>query len=475
VTTTQQLGNNSSRCGRAEHRVVANVLRGSLGNLVEWYDWYVYTAFSIYFAGTFFPKGDTTTRLLSTAAVFAVGFLMRPVGGWVLGRYADRFGRRRALTLSVTVMAAGSLLIAATPGYRTIGPAAPAVLLIARLLQGLSVGGEYATSATYLSEVAAPGRRGFCSSFQYVTLIGGQLLALAVQIVLQHALTGAQLDTWGWRIPFMIGAACALIVLLLRRGMDESEAFRSEAGTAAAPADPVRAATGPPDPASAGRGSLRVLLRYPRECLTVAGLTLGGTVAFYTYTTYMQKFMINTSGLPTSTVTWINFLALLVFVMLQPLAGALSDRIGRRRPLIMFGVAGTVFTVPIMTVLAHTTHPLAAFALMMAALITITGYTSINAVVKAELFPTRIRALGVGLPYALTNALFGGTAEYIALWLKHARHESLFFWYVSATILISLLTYWFMRETSTDSPIDTGTGTAAETLVRAARAPAHGR
>ncbi|MEV6322988.1 MFS transporter [Nocardia sp. NPDC051787] len=444
MTTTQPVG---------ERRVVANVLRGSIGNLVEWYDWYVYAAFSVYFAKTFFPKDDPTAQLLSTAAVFAVGFLMRPIGGWALGRYADRFGRRSALTLSVTVMAAGSLMIALTPGYQTIGLAAPALLLVARLLQGLSVGGEYATSATYLSEVASAGRRGFYSSFQYVTLVAGQLVALGVQIVLQQFLDAAQMNDWGWRIPFVIGAAGALIVMWLRRGMDESEQFRAESGQALG--ESAHAAG-----ASASRGSLRMLLRYPRECLLVIGLTLGGTVAFYTYTTYMQKFMINTSGISKSTVAWINFVALLVFVVLQPLAGALSDRVGRRKLLIFFGVSGTVLTVPIMTVLARTTNPAAAWGLMMAALVIITGYTSINAIVKAELFPTKIRALGVGLPYALTVAIFGGTAETIALALKKAGHESLYFWYVAGCIAISLVTYYFMRETSASSTIDAGEPTA---------------
>ncbi|MFI9412637.1 MFS transporter [Nocardia gamkensis] len=446
MTTTQPV---------SERRVVANVLRGSIGNLVEWYDWYVYAAFSVYFAKTFFPKDDPTAQLLSTAAVFAVGFLMRPIGGWALGRYADRFGRRSALTLSVTVMAAGSLLIAVTPGYQTIGVAAPALLLVARLLQGLSVGGEYATSATYLSEVASAGRRGFYSSFQYVTLVAGQLVALGVQIVLQQFLDADRMNAWGWRIPFVIGAAGALVVMWLRRGMDESEQFRAESGQAS-----QQKATA----AEAGqsRGSLRILLQYPRECLLVVGLTLGGTVAFYTYTTYMQKFMINTSGISKSTVAWINFIALLVFVVLQPLAGALSDRVGRRKLLIFFGVAGTLLTVPIMTVLAHTTNPVAAWGLMMVALLIITGYTSINAIVKAELFPTKIRALGVGLPYALTVAIFGGTAETIALALKKGGHESLYFWYVAGCIAVSLITYYFMRETSASSQIDSEpTGAAA--------------
>ncbi|PRY38203.1 MFS transporter [Umezawaea tangerina] len=422
--------------GVVERRVVANVLRGSIGNLIEWYDWYAYTAFSIYFAAAFFPKGDQTAQLLNTAAVFAVGFLMRPLGGWLLGRYADRHGRRAALTLSVSLMALGSLMIALTPSFATIGVAAPILLVTARLLQGLSVGGEYSTSATYLSEVASKGRRGFYSSFQYVTLTAGQLLALGVQIVLQQVLAKHEMQSWGWRIAFVVGATGAIIVMYLRRGMDESESFRREGRT------------------SESRGSLRALLQYPKECLLVVGLTLGGTVAFYTYTTYLQKFMINTSGIDAATVSWINFLALLVFVVIQPVAGAFSDRIGRRPLLLAFGVLGTLGTVPLLTALASTSEAVPAFLLMLAGLVVVTGYTSINAIVKAELFPTRIRALGVGLPYALTVAIFGGTAEYVALGLKSAGHESWFYWYVSGCVLVSLVVYGTMRETSKESTLE---------------------
>ncbi|WP_112261609.1 MFS transporter [Lentzea terrae] len=418
-----------------ERRVVANVLRGSVGNLIEWYDWYAYTAFSIYFAAAFFPKGDQTAQLLNTAAVFAVGFLMRPLGGWLLGRYADRHGRRAALTLSVTLMALGSLIIALTPSYATIGVAAPVLLVLARLLQGLSVGGEYATSATYLSEVASPARRGFYSSFQYVTLTAGQLVALGVQIVLQQFLAKSEMMEWGWRIAFVIGATGAIVVMWLRRGMDESENFEKQKEN--------------PE-----KGTFKALLKHPKECLLVVGLTLGGTVAFYTYTTYLQKFMVNTSKIDAATVSWINFAALLVFVVLQPIAGALSDRIGRRPLLLGFGVLGTLATVPLLSTLARTSEAFPAFLLMLGGLVIVTGYTSINAIVKAELFPTNIRALGVGLPYALTVAIFGGTAEYVALWFKQAGMESVFFYYVAGCVLISLLVYGFMRETSKDSVLD---------------------
>lgn len=418
-----------------ERRVVANVLRGSVGNLIEWYDWYAYTAFSIYFAAAFFPKGDQTAQLLNTAAVFAVGFLMRPLGGWLLGRYADRHGRRAALTLSVTLMALGSLIIALTPSYATIGVAAPVLLVLARLLQGLSVGGEYATSATYLSEVASPARRGFYSSFQYVTLTAGQLVALGVQIVLQQFLSKPEMMEWGWRIAFVIGATGAIVVMWLRRGMDESENFEKQKD-------------------NPNKGTFKALLKHPKECLLVVGLTLGGTVAFYTYTTYLQKFMVNTSKIDAATVSWINFAALLVFVVLQPIAGALSDRIGRRPLLLGFGVLGTLATVPLLSTLARTSEAFPAFLLMLGGLVIVTGYTSINAIVKAELFPTNIRALGVGLPYALTVAIFGGTAEYVALWFKQAGMESVFFYYVAGCVLISLLVYGFMRETSKDSVLD---------------------
>lgn len=419
--------------------VAGNVIRGSLGNLIEWYDWYAYAAFSIYFASVFFPSGNQTAQLLNTAGVFAVGFLVRPLGGWMFGRYADRFGRRAALTLSVTLMGIGSLGIAVLPGFAQIGALAPVLLVALRLLQGLSLGGEYGTSATYLSEVATPHRRGFYSSFQYVTLTSGQLLALGVQIILQQWLTSQQMHAWGWRIAFVIGAAAAVTVMWLRRTMDESENFTLAVEQNSADSE---------------RGSLRVLLEYPRECLTVVGLTLGGTIAFYTFTTYMQKFMINTTGLPKEQVTWINFGALVIFVGLQPLFGALSDRIGRRPLLIGFGVCATLATVPLLTAVAHAQSALSAFGLMMVGLLIVSGYTSINAVVKAELFPARIRALGVGLPYALTVAIFGGTTEYVALGLKNLGHETWFFFYVAGAALISLLVYVFMGESSRRSHLE---------------------
>lgn len=414
-----------------------SIVRGSIGNLIEWYDWYVYAAFSIYFAKAFFPSGDLTAQLLNTSAIFAVGFFMRPVGGWLMGTYADRKGRRNALIGSVIIMCIGSLIIAVTPTYDSIGVAAPILLVFARLLQGLSVGGEYASSATYLSEMATPNHRGFYSSFQYVTLIAGQLFALLILILLQHCfLTESQLESWGWRIPFVIGALLSVVALQLRLGMEETQSFLAQA------AKPRKEST------------IRTLCRYPKEIMIVVGLTMGGTLAFYTYSTYMQKYLVNTAGLSKDDSTLVSAATLFVFMLLQPLIGAISDRVGRRPILIAFGVLGTIITVPVLTALNHVTTCWGAFLYIMFALIVVSGYTSINAVVKAELFPVEIRTLGVGLPYAVTVSLFGGTAEYVAFWFKSRGMESGFYWYVTACIACSLLVYIGMRDTKESSTIE---------------------
>jgi MFS transporter, MHS family, alpha-ketoglutarate permease len=406
-----------------------SIFGGSVGNLIEWYDWYTYAAFAIYFAPIFFPEGSQTTQLLNTAAVFAVGFLIRPVGGWILGRYADRRGRKAALTLSVLLMCVGSLIIAITPGYATIGVAAPALLVIARLLQGFSVGGEYGTSATYMSEVATQDRRGFYSGILYVTLVMGQLLALAVLLVLQFVvLTHEQLASWGWRIPFLIGAIAALGGLYLRRNLPESVAFEKARSR------------------MAEAGQVRLLLQHPREVLIVIGLTMGGTLFFYTFTTYMQKFLINTVGLTRSDATLVSAASLFLFMLMQPAMGALSDRFGRRPMLILFGVLALFTTFPLLSALQEARNVWTAFALIMSALAISSLYSSISAVVKAELFPVEIRALGVGLPYAIAVSLFGGSAEYIALWFKSIGYEAGFYWYVTGCVFCSLLVYIFMRE-----------------------------
>ena len=413
-----------------------SIFGGSLGNLIEWYDWYIYSAFSLYFAASFFPKGNLTAQLLNTAAIFAVGFLMRPVGGLLMGIYADKKGRKAALTFSVILMCFGSLLIALAPTYEMVGMLSPAILVFARLIQGISVGGEYGVSATYLSEMATSRYRGFYSSFQYVTLIMGQLVALSLLIILQHYLPTDQLYRWGWRIPFLIGALGAYGGFYLRRRIKETDSFENET------------------PEMHKKNPLVGLMKHPKEVLIVIGLTMGGTLAFYTYSTYMQKFMVNTVGLSRDTATMLSASTLIVFMVVQPLFGLLSDFIGRRRLLIAFGVLGSLTTVPILTALSTTQNTWVIFALITTALLIVSTYTSISAIVKAELFPVEIRALGVSLPYAIAVSIFGGTAEYIALWVKSLGHEAWFFWYVTFCIMLSLVVYILMPDTKENSRLD---------------------
>jgi MHS family alpha-ketoglutarate permease-like MFS transporter len=336
--------------------------------------------------------------------------------------------------LSVSLMCFGSLMIAVTPIYASIGIFAPILLGVARIIQGLSLGGEYGTSATYLTEMADQRHRGFYSSFQYVTLIGGQICALIVLLLLQRVfLSGEEIRAWGWRIPFFIGALLAFVALIMRRNLEETDAFEA--------ARKIVTRT----------SSIRALMKYPREVLLVVGLTAGGTAAFYTYTTYMQKFLKLSVGLTDNQTTLVTLSSLVFGMILQPIYGAISDRIGRKWLLIAFGVSGVLFTIPLLTTLQTAKGPFSAFLLIAAAWMIVSGYTSINAVVKAELFPTKVRAIGVGLPYALTVSIFGGTADSVALSFKSLGHENWFYYYLTGMIGISLVVYLFMRDTKADS------------------------
>ncbi len=281
------------------------------------------------------------------------------------------------------------------------------------------MGGEYGTSATYMSEVAVEGRKGFYASFQYVTLIGGQLLALLVVVILQQILSDEDLRAWGWRIPFALGAILAIVALYLRRSLNETSDKTTREHKDA--------------------GSLAGLWKHRRAFITVLGFTAGGSLAFYTFTTYMQKYLVNTAGMHAKTASGLMTLALFIFMLLQPFFGALSDKIGRRSSMLFFGGFAALLTVPILTVLQSVTSPVIAFSLVMLSLIVVSFYTSISGILKAEMFPPEVRALGVGLSYAVANALFGGSAEYVALSLKSFGMETAFFWYVSGMGAIAFI------------------------------------
>ncbi len=406
--------------GEERSKRIFAIVGASSGNLVEWFDFYVYAFCAIYFAPAFFPSDDPTVQLLNTAGVFAAGFLMRPIGGWIFGRLADRHGRKNSLMISVLMMCGGSLIIACLPTYASIGAWAPALLLLARLIQGLSVGGEYGTTATYMSEVALRGQRGFFASFQYVTLIGGQLLAVLVVVILQQLLTEDELRAYGWRIPFVVGAIAALISLMLRRSLKETSSAETR-----------------PDKDA---GTIKGLFRHHAAAfITVLGYTAGGSLIFYTFTTYMQKYLVNTAGMTAKHASYVMTGALFLFMVLQPFFGMLSDRIGRRNSMLLFGALGTLFTVPLLMALKTVSSPFMAFVLITLALCIVSFYTSISGLVKAEMFPPQVRALGVGLAYAVANAAFGGSAEYVALGLKTLGMENTFYWYVTAMMAIAFL------------------------------------
>ncbi|MFF3541579.1 MFS transporter [Streptomyces platensis] len=412
----------------------------SIGNAVEWYDWYAYSFLAVYFAEQVFPKGagNSLVPLLSTFAVFAVGFFMRPVGGLLMGAIADRRGRRTALTLTILLMGGGSLLVAVTPTYAASGLLAPLVLVLARLVQGLSVGGEFAASTTFLVESAGPGRRGLFSSFQYVSTTAGQLLASGTAALLAALLTEQQMGQWGWRVAFLIGALLSLLGLWIRRGAQE---------TLPQALDAVPAGETPKAQRSADRpGLFEALRRHPRQSLLICGITAGGTIAYYTWTTYLPTYAQVNAGFDKGEALTVGTLSLIFFALLQPLGGLLSDRIGRKPLLLGFSLGFAVLAVPLLHLVTDTFVSL--LLVQCAGMVLLTGYTSIAAAVNAEVFPARVRAAGIGFPYSLTVALFGGTAPYVGTWFKQAGHADLFPWYVAALCLVSFLVYLTLPETS---------------------------
>ena len=401
-------------------RRLKNILGASAGKFVEWFDWFAYASFALYFSRAFFPAGDQTAQLLNTAFIFAGGFIARPIGALLFGMYADRAGRRAALTLSVTMMCGGSLLIAVTP--TNLGVVSPLLLVIARLLQGLAVGGEYGASATYVSEMASTRHRGFWSGFLYVTLIGGQLAAMSLQVLLQKLLTEPELYAWGWRIPFVIGALLAVVVFWIRRGIEETASFNQA------------------DVAITERGRPMALIReYRRETAIVLAMTAAGAIGFYTYAVYMQKLLVNSAGLDKTTAAQIMTWVLATLVFMPPLVGAIADRVGRKRTLLVaFGVS-TLLAVPVLNALARPHDPLTVYGLCLLPLFFLSGYYALSAIVKAELYPTEVRALGVSLPYAVALAIFGGNAETMALAFKKSGMESGYYWLVAGVFAVGFI------------------------------------
>lgn len=404
------------------------ILAGSVGNAVEWFDWTIYASFAIFFSSQFFPSGNETTALLATFGIFAVGFFMRPVGGWVLGIFSDRYGRKAALGLTIIMMAGGSLIIAVTPTYAAIGIAAPLLLTAARLLQGLSLGGEYASATTFLAEMAPPKKRGFYSSFVFFSAAVGILAASAVGWALTSVLSAADMREWGWRVPFFLGALGGLAGLWIRRSVPETEAFSKQKGEA-----PVKQ-------------PLRTLLReHPRAVLRIVGFSILTTFAFYIFVAYVPTYAIRQVGAESKVAFAANTVALVVFMLVQPLFGALSDKIGRKPQLIVFALGYLLFFYPLITNMGPSFGSILSVELF--GLVLYGMYTSIAPAIMSEQFPTSVRAVGIGAPYNLVVALLGGTTPYLLTWLQSIGQERWFFFYVLAGAVITLVTFIRMPET----------------------------
>jgi MHS family alpha-ketoglutarate permease-like MFS transporter len=405
------------------------IVAGTIGNTVEWVDWALYSIFAKIISQAFFPPGDETAALLSTLAVFAVGFVMRPVGAAVLGAYADRHGRKKGLTLTVGLMAGASFAIALTPSYGAIGVAAPLVLLLARLVQGFSAGGEFGSSSAFLVESAAAGRRAFAGSWQQVSVAGGVLIPSLLGTLATSTLGDAALRDWGWRLAFVAGGLLGLVGLWLRISVEDTGSFTSAREGGRMKANPLKA----------------MFVEHPGAALRVVGITIAGTLTYYIWVNYLPTYANITTGIPLSKALLAQTLCLVVFMVLLPFAGLLSDKIGRKPTLSIFAGGFLVFSWPLLNLLGHSF--LSVFLVQLAGMILILGYSANCAVIMAEQFPPEVRATGIALPYALAVALFGGTAPYLTTWLNDIGHRDLLWLYVSVSALISLIVYLTMPET----------------------------
>ncbi|MBB5857554.1 MFS transporter [Amycolatopsis umgeniensis] len=406
------------------------ILAGALGNAIEYLDWGIYASLAPVFANQFFPRGDPAAAFLSTLAIFAAGFFVRPLGGVVLGAYADRFGRKKALTLTISLMSAGGLAIAVCPTYEQAGVVSPLILLVARLVQAFSAGGEWPSSVSYIVENAAPRRRAFAGSFQQVSTAGGILLASLFALAVTSLLDDRQLHAFGWRIAFAVAAALGLIVLWLRVRTEETRHF-DDAVASAAPHRPVRT----------------LFAEHKLSLLRVVGITVPGTIVYYLWITAMPGYVTATTGLDLGSALLANSLSVVVFILLLPLGGLLSDRFGRRPTFMFFVVGFALYAWPAYRLLDGAGF-WTLLLVELAGVVLLVGNSANVAAIYAELFPTRVRTTGTGLPYAATVAVFGGTAPYFTTWLADIGQRDKIWIYVVAAAVVGVVTIMTMPDTA---------------------------
>ncbi|EON18253.1 alpha-ketoglutarate permease [Cupriavidus sp. GA3-3] len=404
------------------------IAAATLGTIVEFADWVIYATFASLFSRHFFPADNEMVSLLSAFAVFAVGFIMRPVGGAVLGAYADRHGRKRGLTLSVALMAGSTVVIAVCPGYVAIGMAAPVILVLARLVQGFAAGGEFGSASTYLVESAAPSRRAFAGSWQYFGINAGVLVAALIGYVLTRALDAQAMAAWGWRLGFAIAGLMGLVALWIRQSVAETEAFQRNVAH--------RAAAHP---------SLLVVTRHWRASLRVVGIAMAGNLSLYLWLVLFPTLAHVRTGQSLQDAFSASVISIVLSLVAIPLIGKLADSVGRKPVLLVFAGGSALFAWPGLHFLANDFW--LSTAIVSVGMLLSCGYASTAAAVMAEQFPAEVRATGVGLPYAVSVTLFGGTLPYIMTSMSNAGWADYSWVYIAAVCAASFLVYAFMPET----------------------------
>ena len=420
--------NQTSQEQRIDRGKIRDLLAVNFGNTLEWFDWTIYTIFAPFFAIQFFPSSDPTAAQLDALAVFAAGFLTRPLGGFIFGLYADRVGRKQSLTLAMLITAGGSLLIAFTPTFASIGIFASIVLLVARLAQGIAHGGEMGTSVTYLVERAPRNHRALFGSTSWVSVVFGTMLATITGLIINGNLDRAEIVEWAWRIPFALGGILGLYGLYLRRRLNETETFKKQEAEA-----------------ERSEGKFAALLRNWRGVAVVFGLSAGGSIMFYTWLIYSPTYAQVARGLDPQSALKASLIAQCVFLLAIPLVGWLADRFGRRLFIILFGFGFIALTLYLDGLIDNTFGGL--LAAMICALLIVACLFGVNTAVWTEVFPTNIRATGVSGPLSLATAIFGGTAPYVNTYLSQTGHHQWFLYYLMAVASITLLTGLLVPET----------------------------
>ncbi|MEM5427754.1 MFS transporter [Cupriavidus oxalaticus] len=410
---------------RAQRKAIA---AATLGTIVEFADWVIYATFASLFSRHFFPAHNEMVSLLSAFAVFAVGFIMRPVGGAVLGAYADRHGRKKGLTLSVALMAGSTVVIALCPVYETIGMAAPVILVLARLVQGFAAGGEFGSASTYLVESAAPSRRAFAGSWQYFGINAGVLVAALIGYLLTRTLDAQAMAAWGWRLGFLIAGLMGLVALWIRLSVAETEAFTRKVAHHAA-----------------AHPSLLVVTRHWRESLRVIGIAMAGNLTLYLWLVLFPTFAHVRTGLSLQDAFSASVISIILSLFAIPLIGKLADRIGRKPVLMAFAGGSALFAWPGLHFLANNFW--VATTIVSIGMLLSCGYAATAAAVMAEQFPSEVRATGVALPYAISVTLFGGTLPYIMTSMSGAGWADYSWVYIAAVCVTGFLVYAFMPET----------------------------